>query len=157
MGERGPTSRPTTLKLLRGEKHRDRLNLNPPKPRAKLPTMPSEMSSGAKVVWRRILRDFGHTGVLTSIDADILRAYCDAVARYNHAARLLDESGPVVRGARRGDLIKNPLHQVVRDNAALMRAMARELGLSPAAREAFRGGNDHVADGLEAWLAEGEA
>jgi phage terminase small subunit len=93
MGERGPTSRPTTLKLLRGEKHRDRLNLNPPKPRAKLPTMPSEMSSGAKVVWRRILRDFGHTGVLTSIDADILRAYCDAVARYNHAARLLDESG----------------------------------------------------------------
>ena len=76
----------------------------------------------------------GATGVLTAADADGLRIYCESVARYRHAAQLLDQSGPLItatgRGARRGELVKNPLHQIVRDNAVLVRAFARELGLT---------------------------
>ena len=33
-----------------------------------------------------------------------------------------------------GSLVKNPLHQVVRDDADQIRQFARELGLSPSAR-----------------------
>jgi P27 family predicted phage terminase small subunit len=100
--------------------------------------MPADMTVRAKQVWRRVLRDFGPTGVLTGADADILRAYCEAVAPYEHAGAMFDASGPLIRaqgtGARRGELVKNPLAQIVRDQAALLRAMARELGLTPAAR-----------------------
>ncbi len=47
---------------------------------------------------------------------------------------MLARSSPLVRGARGNDLVRNPLHQVVRDNADLVKLFARELGLSPAAR-----------------------
>ncbi len=35
--------------------------------------MPSDMDAEAKVVWRRVLRDMRHTGVIRSADADVLR------------------------------------------------------------------------------------
>ena len=51
-----------------------------------------------------------------------------------------------MRGARGGELVKNPLHQIVRDNALLVRALARELGLTPAARVGLRGGEETAGD-----------
>lgn len=142
---------PTKLKVLHGERRTERLNPREPKPRSNLPKMPQGMSSAAAQHWRRIIRDYGPTGVLTAVDGDALRAYCEAVARYSHAAQALEESGPLVRGARRGDLIKNPLHQIVRDNADLLRQFARELGLTPSARTGLQVGEDHADDPLEQW------
>ncbi len=46
------------------------------------------MDADAKVVWRRVLRDMRHTGVIRAADADVLRCYCEAVSRYAAAARL---------------------------------------------------------------------
>jgi P27 family predicted phage terminase small subunit len=64
--------------------------------------------------------------------------YCEAVVRYEQAARLLSQSAPLIRGRRGAELVKNPLHQVVRDNAPLVRALAGDLGLTPAARVGLR-------------------
>ena len=99
--------------------------------------MPADMDPDAKVVWRRVLRDMRHTGVIRSADADVLRCYCEAVSRYAAAARLYAQTGPLVRGAT-ANLVKNPLHQVARDNADEVRQFARELGLSPSARVGLR-------------------
>lgn len=152
MGSRGPAKMPTPLKVLHGERREARLNRGRPEPRARRPVMPPDMSDGAKRVWRRIMRDFGHTGVLTAVDADSFRAYCEAVTRYVQANTLLEQSGPLVRGGHGTDLVKNPLHQIVRDNAALIRAFARELGFAPAAREGLHAGRAAGVDPLEAWL-----
>ena len=78
----------------------------------------------------------GKTGVIRVPDSDILRCYCEAVSRYAQAARLYAGSGPLVRHA--GSLVKNPLHQVVRDDGEQIRLFARELGLSPSARAGLR-------------------
>lgn len=154
MGKRGPAPMPTKLKVLHGERRKTRLNRSEPEPKAKLPTMPTGMSDAAQAVWKHVVADFGHTGVITAVDGEALRAYCDAVARYQHAAEMLDKSGPLVRGARHGDLVKNPLHQVMRDNADLMRQFARELGLTPSARTNLHvGGKDDDADPLARWEA----
>jgi P27 family predicted phage terminase small subunit len=100
--------------------------------------MPLDMSPTAKTIWRRVLREMGETGVIRAVDADVLRAYCEAVSRYSYAATTLEQAGPLITargtGARRGELVKNPLHQIVRDDALLVRAFARELGLTPSAR-----------------------
>jgi len=144
---------PTKLKLLHGETRPSRLNRAAPKPRANRPVMPTDMTPEAQSVWRRIMRDFGQTGVLTAVDADSFRAYCEAASRYRQAAVLLEQSGPLVRGARSGDLVRNPLHQVARDNAILMRAFARELGFLPSAREGLTVGHDDAADPLADWAA----
>lgn len=147
---------PTALKVMHGEKRPSRINRHEPKPKANLPKLPKGMSRAAAVVWRRVIRDYAHTGVLTAVDTDALRAYCEAVSRYEHAAQMLEESGPLVRGARRGELVKNPLHQIVRDNADLLRQFARELGLTPSARSGIRT-NDKESDEdpLEAWAKSG--
>jgi P27 family predicted phage terminase small subunit len=152
MGERGPSKMPTTLKLLRGERRESRLNRAAPKPAGGGPVMPADMSASAKQVWRRQTEALEATGILTAVDGDSLRAYCEAVARYQHAAVLLEQSGPLVRGARGGELVKNPLHQVVRDNAVLIRAFAKDLGFLPSAREGLKT-PDTERDPLEAWMA----
>jgi len=100
--------------------------------------MPKDIDPEARAVWRRVLREMGETGVITAADADLLRAYCEAVASYVRNRRLLTESGALVRGARGRDLVKSPLHQIVREERDAIRLLARELGLSPSARAGLR-------------------
>jgi P27 family predicted phage terminase small subunit len=73
-------------------------------------------------------------GVITAVDADALACYCEAVVRYRQAASPLARSAPLIRGARAGDLIANPLDRVTRGWADQIRLFARELGLTPSAR-----------------------
>jgi len=144
---------PTELKVLHGERRPSRLNRNAPKAR-NVPLMPAGMSAPAQAIWKGIIRDYSHTGVLTSVDTHALRVFCEAVVRYEHAAAMLEKSGPLVRGARRGDLIKNPLHQIVRDEADLIRAFARELGFTPSARSALTAMQEpEEGDALDRWMA----
>ena len=107
--------------------------------------MPLDMGPVATTVWRRVLREMGATGVISAVDADVLRIYCESVARYLYAAQMLEGSGPLVRG-QKDELVKNPLHQIVRDNAVLVRALARELGLTPSARAGLSGRQPPDAD-----------
>ena len=145
---RPPT--PTRLKVLRGETRPSRLNRAEPAPRAGLPLAPDDLGPAAAEVWRHVLAEMGATGVITGADADVLRLYCEAVARYRQAAALLDQTGPLLQarghGARAGELVKNPLSQIVRDNAVLVRAFARELGLTPAARASLHSGGREERD-----------
>jgi P27 family predicted phage terminase small subunit len=70
------------------------------------------------------------------------------LSRYAAAARLYAQSGPITR--RDGNLVKNPLHQVARDNADEVRQFARELGLSPSARVGLRIEPERALDALTA-------
>jgi P27 family predicted phage terminase small subunit len=110
--------------------------------------MPTDMDPDTKAVWRRVIRDMRHTGVIRSADADVPRCYCEAVSRYAAAARLYSQAGPLTR--RDGNLVKNLLHQVARDNADEVRQFARELGLSPSARVGLRIDQARSLDSLTA-------
>src|SRR3990172_6242283 len=145
MGKRGPAPTPTALKVLRGKPRPPRNNPPEPAPVGELTPIPADSSPEAQAVWRRVLKEFGHTGVIRGADNDVMRIYCETVARYEKASRLLDASGPLVKGARSGEAVKNPLHQIVRDNAVLVRSLASELGLTPAARGGLRGANRPAA------------
>lgn len=152
MGRRGPAPIPTALRILAGETRPSRINRDEPKPTPGHPRMPVDMSAEGKRVWRRVMRDYGATGVLTPADADVLRCYCEAVVRYAGAARQIEQTGPLVRGARQGELVKNPLHQIVRENADLVRSFAREMGLTPAARANLSGAERHAVDPVDEFL-----
>lgn len=152
MGERGPARQPTALKLLKGETRKERLNRNAPKPAAGGLTMPADMDARAKTVWQRQVKAMRLTGVLTVVDTDMLRAYCEAVSRYEAAAKLIQTSGPLVRG-QKGELVKNPLHQIVRDNAALIRLLGRDLGFAPGAREGITVPDDDEESAFDRWAA----
>ena len=93
MGRRGPGADPTKVKRLRGETRPSRLNPHEPMPSADVPRLPADIDPEAKAVWRRVLRDMRHTGVIRAADADVLRCYCEAVSRYAAAARLYAQTG----------------------------------------------------------------
>ncbi len=132
MGRRGPARAPDAAKLRRGETRPSRLNGLEPLPRHRAPSMPKGLDPVARAAWRHTVREMGSSGLITAADAHILRLYCEAWSRYRQAADMLGSSAPLLND--RGHLTKNPLHQVVRDNADHVRLLARELGLSPAAR-----------------------
>lgn len=155
MGRHGPPPRPTELKLLRGERDPKRLNRDAPKPRPGTPRMPTDMSTEARAVWRHVLREMEHTGIIRPVHVDVLRVYCEAVSRYRAAARLLEATGPLLKG-QKGEMVKNPLNQIVRDNARLLRDMAREMGLTPSSAEAIHltGDQRPDQDAVNAYTAE---
>lgn len=131
MGRRGPAREPDAAKIRRGETRPSRLNGLEPLPRqARMPTMPTDLDEEAQKAWRLVAREMKDSGVITGADAHLLRAYCETVSRYIVASRLY--TTPVIND--RGHLAKNPLHQITRDHIDQMRLLARELGLSPAAR-----------------------
>ena len=134
MGRRGPAKTPTGVKLAQGETRPSQVNFMEPTPRRSDPVMPKDMDDAAQAVWRHVLAEMRSTELIRGADADVLRCYCEAVSQYQSAMRMLVSSSPLVRGARSGDLIKNPLHQIVRDARDAVRLFARELGLSPSAR-----------------------
>jgi len=153
MGRRGPAPAPTRLKLLRGETRPSRVNYREPKPASGLPEKPLDLGPAADAAWEIVLAELGHTGVLTRADGFIVRGFAETVARYLQASSLYAASGPLIRGARANELVRNPLHAIVRDDLALMVSLARELGLSPSARSGLRAAQGNEPGGrLEAFL-----
>jgi P27 family predicted phage terminase small subunit len=143
---------PTKLRVLRGESRPSQINRHEPEPLPGGPIAPDDLSPEAKAVWERVLREVGQTGVIRGADADVYRMYCEAVVRYRQAEGLLRQTGPLVVDRHHGGAaVRSPLHQIVRDNAVLVRALAGELGLTPAARVGLRDGGEGapVASTLE--------
>ncbi len=144
--------KPTALKLLNGsaDKHPERVNRHEPQPRLTAPVRPVELEPTAAAVWERVLRDQA-PGVILAAHTDVFRVYCETVARYEAWSRLLAGSGPIVRGARGRELVKNPLVAMVRDAADQVRLFARELGLTPSSLAGVGAGSSEP-DPFEAFL-----
>jgi P27 family predicted phage terminase small subunit len=151
MGTRGPAPKPTRLKLLSGETRPSVINYAEPIPAGGALTPPPDLRAEARIVWERIVESLGSTGVLTSADKDILRLYCEAYVRYLEAEQMLSKTGPLLKG-RDGTFVKNPLHQIVRDNADAVKKYAREIGLTPASRVGLRGDIGEQANSASAKL-----
>ena len=131
----GPAKTPTKLRVLRGETRPSQINTREAVPADATPTMPDDMGEPSRAVWRGVIDQFGHTGVISGADSELLRLYCDAVVRYRDVQRLYAASQPLLQSHDHGgQLVKNPLHQMVRDNAAMVQRLGAELGLSPSAR-----------------------
>lgn len=153
VGRRGPAPAPTKLKVIRGARPA-RIDSAEPAPLDHLPVPPADLDPAAAQVWMRVLAEFGAARVIRAADGDVLRIYCEAMARYEEAARLLASSGPLVKGARHGELVKNPLHQIWRDCGDLVTKLARELGLTPSARSGLRAPPEPGSEIME-YLARG--
>lgn len=136
MGRRGPQPEPTASKLARGVTRPSRVNYETPMPRQRPPTMPRGMSPAAQTVWRHVVAEMPPS-VIVAVDAYALRAYCEAVERYETAVAILNATSYLVEGYR-GQLVRNPILAVIRSESDLKRQWARELGLTPSARAGLR-------------------
>lgn len=138
MGKRGPAPTPTALRLLKGDR-KDRVNTQEPTP-AKIPLeAPDYLDDDARAIWDRLAADhFAKVGA-THWDADALAVYCTAVVHHRRAVQLVNSTGVLIKAGSRGHggLVKHPAMQVIRDQAAIIRAYAQEFGLTPSARSSL--------------------
>jgi P27 family predicted phage terminase small subunit len=150
MARPGPAPTPTHLKIIRGTRP-DRINKAEPKPTATEPKCPTWLDSNGKKVWRRVAKQLKDMGLLFEADQDVIVAYVQAVITHQAASVVVQNEGIVVPG-RRDEFVKNPALQVVRDSATLVRMLAGELGLTPAARARLKATDDGGAQDLDSLL-----
>lgn len=144
MGRRGPARRPTMLRLVEGARP-DKVNQDEPQPRPVDPEPPEEWTELGPdlceqlLVWNRTVDQLRGMGLAFAADTDSLVAYVEAVVVHRRASRQLaaTDCTLLVTGAQ-GNLVKNPLLQIQRDAAAVIRAFAREFGLTPSARASVK-------------------
>ena len=148
MGLRGPAPAPTAVKELR-KTRKDRIHLDEPKARGGLPEPPDSLRGLALEIWEYTIEELRVMRVMSYADRDSLVAYCEAVATHRRASSALAVEDLIVNTER--GYVKNPLIQIQRDAAVLMKQYAAEFGLTPRARSEIRvpsaGGGD-VRDGL---------
>jgi P27 family predicted phage terminase small subunit len=141
MGKRGAAPAPTGLRLVRGDR-KDRINTNEPQAREGIPQCPIDAAPAVHEIWAYTMEQLEHMKIVTLADRDVLYAYCEAVVQHRETSRRIATEGFVVRGMN-GGMVKNPLVQIQRDSALLMRCFAQEFGLTPSARSTIK---LHVAE-----------
>jgi P27 family predicted phage terminase small subunit len=150
VGARGPSPKPTRLRVLHGG-HPERVNRYEPQPAALPVVQPAYLSQEAGRKWGELAPHLESMGILTAVDVDLLAAYCECFARWRRLAQLAAASPPVFKsgGGKAGGgkggggeeetvFRRNPLWSQVRDAEAALRVLAREFGFTPSARSGLR-------------------
>lgn len=105
--------------------------------------IPRTLTGEARAEWRRIVPELSALGVLEPLDRGLLIRYCSTWASWVELTEQVRLTGRVIRG-RNGDTVRNPLWFQLRDCAAMLSEMGRQLMLSPQAR--LRGGVERERD-----------
>lgn len=145
MAKPGPRPKPQALRVLEGERRTSRLNPGQPTPLEGDPVPPAHLGADALAVWEATLLQVRAMGLVTPADTEALATYCEAVVQRHRAWQVLQASAPLIRG-QRGNLVRNPAVQVWRDAALVTNKLAQEFGLTPAARQSWRGSASTDAD-----------
>lgn len=143
MGKRGPAPKPTNVRLLHGDR-KDRINTAEPVAPEGLPSCPVD-TPAVRAVWDYTVDVLSRMSLATPADRDALLAFCEAVVMHRRASQKLAAEEIVVPGLH-GGMVRNPLVQIQRDQAMLIRVLGQQFGLTPSARSSIVVGGG-AADG----------
>jgi P27 family predicted phage terminase small subunit len=113
---------------------------------------PDYLDAETRAVWDRLAPPLEAKGLLTDWDVDLFAVYCTAVVHHRRAVELVNQTNVLTKAAGASHVVKNPALQVVRDQAAILAALAGRFGLSPADRVGLPMPEERDADDI-AFLA----
>ena len=148
----GRKPKPTTLKVIEGNKGKRPLNKGEPKPKSarkpkapppgkggenkaedKLPNPPDWLDRLAKLKWRKLAGELDRLGLLTVVDLDMFAAYCDAYSVYRRMKKIIRDNGETFTNDN-GEIKRRPETTIAKEAMMQMRALAAEFGLTPSSR-----------------------
>lgn len=132
MGERGPTRKPTAVRIAEGSLTAEYRNDLEPTPTVGVPEKPEHLGEVASKEWDRIVPILMDMHVLTVADGSALAAYCKAYERWIEAEALL-ANGEFVVDSPQGPK-PNPACNVSWTAVEQMRKFMAEFGMTPASR-----------------------
>lgn len=133
MGKRGPTPKPSHLKVVEGTYRKDRAPKNEAKPELVVPDPPEWLDTEAKTEWDRQVTELSTLGLVSNLDRGALVVVCEAWSDFVAAAEL-------VRGSKRiavtsnGNIIQHPAVGMKNTAAQIYLKACAEFGMTPAAR-----------------------
>lgn len=137
MGARGKAPAPTALKLVRGDRS-SRVNRSEPKPPEREVICPTWLTPDAKRIWRENADELVKAGVLTVWDAELFGQWCEAVVQVRRARRELGQRKSLLVKGSKGQPMKHPALQIVRDSIDMMLRISARFGFDPASRGQLR-------------------
>lgn len=133
----GPPPKPTHLKALQGtiggKSTVAAINPHEPIPDGDLHDPPDWMTAEQKAAWKYAL-DHAPAGLVKLLDRGIFTVWVVAESLHKDAAQKVAQFGMVTKSAIKGEPIQNPYLAIVNRQAEIMRAVAGELGFTPASR-----------------------
>ena len=151
--------KPTALKLIEGERNKDRIPQNEPKPRPIKPYQPKGLDANAKKVWKRLSPILCRLGLLTEADSDNFASLCQNISRLEMIREMINKmNGKILMikhtvdgaGNEHIEAKTNPLMVEERMRMEILRSQAQEFGLTPRGRMGLVVGSGKVnPDGME--------
>lgn len=135
MATKGPAPMPTALKRIKGTQP-DRINKTEPKAPEGIPVAPDWLPEPVKLIFQRVALDIHAMGLASTVDADNLASYAQALYEHQRASLLIAKQGIIVFGDR-GQPVRNPACVITQQTSAVILRYAREFGLTPSARTAM--------------------
>ena len=154
--KKGPSPKPTNLKVLEGNPGKRPLSLNEPQPKPALPLCPNFLKGAAKKEWQRLSPELYTLGLLSLIDRAALAAYCSAYGMWvevehelmqmrksnkelamlkkKYPERNIQSANGLVRQTSNGNWIMEPLLGVRKQALEQMHKFLTEFGMTPASR-----------------------
>jgi len=130
---RGRKPRPTKVKILEGEKNKNRINKREPQPSELETTPPKHLSPEAKNEWKRIYPELQRMGLMACVDRAALAAYCQAYGRWVKYEKIVADKGELYQ-TQSGNIITSPALWVANKALEQMHKFLTEFGLTPASR-----------------------
>lgn len=157
MATRGRKPRPTSLKVLAGDRA-DRVNTAEPSPVAGAPPCPEHVAEDprAREAWDRLIPLLDRMGVLSQADGSALEIYCTAYSRWRKALESIRSQGLTVY-TDKGSEKTNPAVSIAAQAEAAMGRILACFGCTPSDRGRLRVGAKEKKDGLSEFLARRKA
>ena len=146
----GRRPKPTSLKLLEGNRGKKRLPTHEPKPDPTMPTPPAGLGAIDLDEWHYLAPELHRLGVLTLVDRAALAAYCDSYEQWVKARDVLAVEGMLVESPN-GYRIPHPANTIANQAKGMMHKYLIEFGLTAASRAKLARGEVRPDDPFEAW------
>ena len=136
MGQRGPIKQRTDLRELRGNPSKEPPPKKAPAPGGR-PRRPSWLDPIARKKWGEVVREMKEAGTLSRAAGDLIVAYCVACSDFQQAAEaVIREGGPTFTDDK-GNVRQRPEVAIKQKALDHIKQYARELLISPAARQSI--------------------
>ena len=133
MGMRGPSPKPTRIKLIQGNPGKRPFNAREPKPELAAPQCPEYLDAVARAEWDRLVEILLAMRVLTEADYIALGNLCQAYSTMIDAQTKLSKAG-ILYKTKSGYIQQSPLLGIVNSQMTLINSLVREFGLTPSSR-----------------------
>jgi P27 family predicted phage terminase small subunit len=144
MGARGPASKPIELKALEGNRGHRPLNLDATfRPEVGLPTVPKDLTPGARKVWKRLAAELLRYNLMSVVYSDTFEDLCETVATVKLLRRSINARMAVLRAVDKdvseafevktpnGMPVQAPVYQTLKTERAHMHNVLAKFGLAP--------------------------